>query len=162
MIQQWKAFINSEVAADQSRAKMFNLFKEIKGLSKLETIKTDDTLFRLFYKGTVLVYFIFLVALGATENFGDPIICDSSSNDVRYLYKDVVSLKKSWYVKVVYVSTHLVRPSIQTLIKSKTFSLFRKKIDGCSLYLYPCRTRIHNQKAQEIVALSWARMTWPS
>ena len=52
------------------------------GLAKIETLQTDDALFRVFYKGAVWVHFIFLITLGAKEYFGTPILCDSSSNEV--------------------------------------------------------------------------------
>ena len=58
------------------------------GLAKIETLQTDDALFRVFYKGTVWVHFIFLVTLGAKEYFGTPILCDSSSNEVSIETKD--------------------------------------------------------------------------
>ena len=33
-------------------------------------------------KGTVWIHFIFVIAIGAKEYFGTPILCDNTSNDV--------------------------------------------------------------------------------
>ena len=41
-----------------------------------------QNLLRLFYKGAVWVHFIVVILLGAKQYFGDPIVCDNSSNNV--------------------------------------------------------------------------------
>ena len=63
---------------------MIDSFSSLFGkLSKLESIRTDDVLFRLFYKLASFIHFCFMIILGLKQYFGDPITCDNYSNEVK-------------------------------------------------------------------------------
>lgn len=55
---------------------MIDFLKSFKPLVKLEQIHTDNNVFKLHYKVTVILLLAFSVLLTSKQYFGDPIDCD--------------------------------------------------------------------------------------
>lgn len=64
---------------------MFDFLNSFKSLIKLEKIHTDNNVFKLHYKFTVILLVICSVLLTSKQYFGDPIDCD-----VEGARKDVI------------------------------------------------------------------------
>lgn len=62
---------------------MIGLFADIKKAFKFDEVKTDNLTFRIFYKGSVLLHFFFIILIGAKQFFGDPIDCHMRSKEVK-------------------------------------------------------------------------------
>ena len=54
---------------------MFDVFKDAKGLIKLDKICIDNNVFRLHYKATFLVLVIATLLVTSKQYIGDPIDC---------------------------------------------------------------------------------------
>lgn len=55
---------------------MIDFLNSFKSLVKLEKIHTDNNVFKLHYKFTVIMLIIFSILLTSKQYFGDPIDCD--------------------------------------------------------------------------------------
>lgn len=64
---------------------MIDFLNSFKSLIKLEQIHTDNNVFKLHYKFTVIILIVFSILLTSKQYFGDPINCD-----VDYSRKDVI------------------------------------------------------------------------
>ena len=62
---------------------MIGLFTDFKKAFKFDEVKTDNLTFRIFYKGSVLLHFFFIILIGAKQFFGDPIDCHLRSKEVK-------------------------------------------------------------------------------
>ena len=62
---------------------MIGLFTDFKKAFKIDEVKTDNLTFRMFYKGSVLLHFFFIILIGAKQFFGEPIDCHLRSNEVK-------------------------------------------------------------------------------
>ena len=62
---------------------MIGLFADIKKAFKFDEVKTDNLTFRIFYKGSMLLHFFFIILIGAKQFFGDPIDCHMRSKEVK-------------------------------------------------------------------------------
>lgn len=54
---------------------MIDYFKSFKSFIKLDEIQTDNDVFRLHYKFTVIMLSVFSLLLTSKQYFGDPIAC---------------------------------------------------------------------------------------
>lgn len=54
---------------------MFDMFEKVKGSLKVDTVKIDNSVFRLHYKVTAILLVVFSVLLSAKQYLGDPIDC---------------------------------------------------------------------------------------
>lgn len=63
---------------------MMDFLNSFKSLVKIEQIRTDNNVFRMHYKLTVIMLIVFSVLLTSKQYFGDPIECQVSEN------KDVI------------------------------------------------------------------------
>lgn len=54
---------------------MFSILNDAKKFLKLESVTTDNVLFRLHYKVTLGLLAFCSMLLGAKQYFGEPIIC---------------------------------------------------------------------------------------
>lgn len=55
---------------------MIDFLNSFKSLVKVEKIHTDNNVFKLHYKFTVILLIIFSILLTSKQYFGDPIDCD--------------------------------------------------------------------------------------
>lgn len=55
---------------------MIDFLNSFKSLIKLEKIHTDNNIFKLHYKFTVIMLIVFSILLTSKQYFGDPINCD--------------------------------------------------------------------------------------
>lgn len=67
---------------------MIDFLNSFKSLVKVEKIHTDNNVFKLHYKFTVILLIIFSILLTSKQYFGDPIDCDvdGSRKDVIDTY----------------------------------------------------------------------------
>ncbi|KRT81564.1 Innexin, partial [Oryctes borbonicus] len=65
---------------------MMDFLNSFKSLIKLEQIHTDNNIFKLHYKFTVIILIVFSILLTSKQYFGDPINCD-----IEYSNKDVIN-----------------------------------------------------------------------
>ncbi|KAL0276066.1 UNVERIFIED_CONTAM: hypothetical protein PYX00_003728 [Menopon gallinae] len=54
---------------------MFDVFGSVKGLLKLDSVRIDNNIFRLHYKGTVILLIAFSLLVTSRQYIGDPIDC---------------------------------------------------------------------------------------
>lgn len=54
---------------------MFDVFGSVKGLLKLDSVRIDNNIFRLHYKGTVIILIAFSLLVTSRQYIGDPIDC---------------------------------------------------------------------------------------
>lgn len=54
---------------------MFDIFGSVRGLLKIESVRTDNNVFRLHYKATVIVLVVFSLVVTSRQYIGDPIDC---------------------------------------------------------------------------------------
>ena len=54
---------------------MFDVFDEVKAFFKLESIATDNVVFRLHYKATFIILAVCSILVTAKTYIGDPIDC---------------------------------------------------------------------------------------
>ncbi|GJQ72035.1 hypothetical protein Trydic_g3137 [Trypoxylus dichotomus] len=64
---------------------MMDFLNSFKSLIKLEQIHTDNNIFKLHYKFTVIILIVFSILLTSKQYFGDPISCD-----IEYSRKEVI------------------------------------------------------------------------
>ncbi|KAL4708713.1 hypothetical protein ACJJTC_017392 [Scirpophaga incertulas] len=60
---------------------MIDLFKPVRGFLKYNNVCTDNNIFRLHYKATVMMLLIFTLMVTSKQFFGEPIHCMSDSED---------------------------------------------------------------------------------
>lgn len=58
---------------------MIDFLNSFKSLVKVEKIHTDNNVFKLHYKFTVMLLIVFSILLTSKQYFGDPIDCDVES-----------------------------------------------------------------------------------
>ncbi|KAK9883601.1 hypothetical protein WA026_001776 [Henosepilachna vigintioctopunctata] len=68
---------------------MIDFVNSVKSLLKIETVRTDNNLFKLHYKFTVIMLVVFSILLTSKQYFGDPISCDVGGSKPG---KDVIEL----------------------------------------------------------------------
>lgn len=61
---------------------MIDYFRSFTSLFKLDTIQTDNDVFRLHYKFTVIMLSIFSLLLTSKQYFGEPIECQVGAGKV--------------------------------------------------------------------------------
>ena len=68
---------------------MFDVFKPLQGLIKIETICTDNNVFRLHYKATFIVLVVASLLVTSRQYIGDPIDCivEEIPNNVSIISK---------------------------------------------------------------------------
>ena len=54
---------------------MFDVFGDVKALFKLESVATDNVVFRLHYKATFIILAVCSILVTAKTYIGDPIDC---------------------------------------------------------------------------------------
>ena len=62
---------------------MADLAKDVLNYFKVKEIKIDNDIFRGITKGSVMICLVGSILCGATQYFGDPIICDFSGTDIN-------------------------------------------------------------------------------
>lgn len=91
---------------------MLSLFSDAKHFLKLDKVSTDDFVFRLHYKASVILHVLFLTMLGAKQYFGDPIQCDVAkaivSPDIMNTY---CWISGTWTIQEL-VNDHFVKKSL--------------------------------------------------
>lgn len=55
---------------------MLDFIKSFQSLTKLEKIHTDNNVFKLHYRFTVIVLMVFSILITSKQYFGDPIDCE--------------------------------------------------------------------------------------
>lgn len=107
---------------------MIDFLNSFKSLIKLEKIHTDNNVFKLHYKFTVILLIVFSILLTSKQYFGDPIDCQVSS------YKSVID-KYCW----IY-GTYIVRKTLGS--KSNFITQFLYFFTGKSIYFIKISKRI--------------------
>lgn len=59
---------------------MYDLISSTLGILKIDSIDTDNNIFRLHYKATMFILIVFSLLLTQKQYFGDPIDCLSDSS----------------------------------------------------------------------------------
>lgn len=59
---------------------MIDLFMPFRGFLKFENVCTDNNIFRMHYKFTVLLLLVFTLLVTSKQFFGEPIHCMSDSD----------------------------------------------------------------------------------
>jgi hypothetical protein len=54
---------------------MFGVFSEVKNFAKFDSVWIDNNVFRLHYKGTVIVFVVASLLVTSRQYIGDPIDC---------------------------------------------------------------------------------------
>ena len=73
---------------------MFSILSDAKKFLKLESVSTDNILFRLHYKVTLGLLAFSSMLLGAKQYFGEPIICQVSRAGTS-IYKQGICILSS-------------------------------------------------------------------
>ncbi|XP_066261516.1 innexin inx2-like [Euwallacea similis] len=59
---------------------MHDFLKDFKNLVKGEKVRTDNNVFKLHYRFSVIILIVFSILLSSKQYFGDPILCDADTN----------------------------------------------------------------------------------
>ncbi|RZB40906.1 Innexin domain containing protein [Asbolus verrucosus] len=78
---------------------MMDFLNSFKSLIKLEQIRTDNNVFRLHYKLTVIVLIVFSILLTSKQYFGDPIQCQVTDKDMKDLIQTYCWIYGTYVVK---------------------------------------------------------------
>jgi len=78
---------------------MLPTLKEIKSFFHLETVATDNAVFRLHYKVTVMLLALSSLLLGAKQYFGDPITCKADPSSLNNFMDVYCWVSGTWTIK---------------------------------------------------------------
>lgn len=76
---------------------MFSVLKDARQFLRFEDVATDNYVFRLHYKATVILLVAFSLLLGSNQYFGDPIDCvDESSSALTKIINTYCWITGTW------------------------------------------------------------------